>query len=346
MTLRSAIADHAAFPLLLIVSPFIAYLSLVTISTCLRLLSRIRFLQKSAIRAARYGPIPEHIAFIMDGNRRWAAKSNIASGKGHRMGKRRFVDVLDWCLQAGVKTVTVYAWSLENFKRSSEEVNEIMKIGQEEAEKMWEKVHIIHSKRVRVRFLGDLQRIPSKLRQSMTRIMYETMHYKDGPVLNICFSYTSRHDMASAIADLVKIVRSRGLSPDVITDKAIAACLSTGWARGADACMHPQLLVRTSGETRLSDFLLYECSESVLCFYPVLWPDLTAWDFVKILLQYQSSVKGVAPKPCNCNMFEEETDDMDPSLKQALICMRKAHFEELKKCVLESASEHKQTETP
>ncbi|PXF43788.1 Dehydrodolichyl diphosphate synthase complex subunit DHDDS [Gracilariopsis chorda] len=281
----------------------------------------------------------------MDGNRRWAAKSNVPSGSGHRMGKRRFIDVLDWCLQAGVKTVTVYAWSLENFKRSSAEVNEIMKIGQEEAERMWEEVHIIHSNRVRVRFLGDLQRVPTKLRQNMTRIMRETMRYRDGPVLNICFSYTSRYDMANAVADLSTIVRNRGLSPDVVTDEAVAACLSTGWAKGGDACMHPQLVVRTSGETRLSDFLLYECSESVLCFYPVLWPDLTAWDFVKILLEYQSSIKRASLKQCNCNFFEEGTGGMDPSLKQALICMRKEHFEELGQCTTEHSRETKRTES-
>lgn len=250
------------------------------------------FLCTSALRALRHGgPIPSHIAFIMDGNRRWARKSNLPVHEGHPAGGKKLIQSLQWCLDAGVQVVTVYAFSIENFKRSPVEVAEIMALAERNFHSLAHNAHLIHSHRVRVRVLGDFSRIPPSLRAIMASIMTDTARYHDGPTLNICFAYTARHDMATAVTELANHCGNGSIKPHHITAHAISACLSTGYAKGAPTTSHPQLVVRTSGETRLSDFLLWESAHSILCFYPVLWPDLTAWDFVRIVLNYQSQRK-------------------------------------------------------
>ena len=222
----------------------------------------------------------------MDGNRRWAKQRALNSYEGHPHGGDKLIQSLQWCLEAGIRTVTVYAFSIENFKRSQMEVDHIMKLAEQKFFILADREALLHTHHVRVRILGDLSRIPPSLRRIMARVVADTASYVDGPVLNVCFAYTARHDIATAVADLVNQVRESNLLPSDVTEEAIQACLSTGPVKGADeAC--PQLMVRTSGETRLSDFLLWETANAILSFYPVLWPDLSAWDFVNILMEYQ-----------------------------------------------------------
>lgn len=140
--------------------------------------------------------------------------------------------------------------------------------------------------------LGDLKLIPSDLRATMAKIMSETAAYTDGPVLNICFAYAARRDMAMAVQRVAHMVNREGVQVEDIDETVVGACLADGFARGSVGGEAVQLLVRTSGETRLSDFLLWEAEDAVLCFYPVLWPDLSAWDFVRILLEYERQREG------------------------------------------------------
>lgn len=283
-------------------------------------LSRLRhssFLATTALRALRCGgPIPSHIAFIMDGNRRWATRGGLRAHEGHPYGGEKLIESLQWCLEAGVKTVTVYAFSIENFKRSNREVDEIMQLAMRKFYTLADRADVIHANRVRVRVLGDLTLIPSDLRALMTQVMLDTEQYVGGCTLNICFAYTSRHDMASAIQQLSGLCRDGHIGVDQISEKTIGACLSTGYAKGAEpnSC-YPELLVRTSGETRLSDFLLWEASDAILSFYPVLWPDLTSWDFVNIVLDYQGQCsarqqgqkrRGREREHCNVDVWDEK----------------------------------------
>lgn len=126
----------------------------------------------------------------------------------------------------------------------------------------------------------------------MATVMNETAAYTDGPVLNICFAYAARRDIAMAVQRVAHMVEREGVSAQQVDEMALAACLTSGFTRGAVDGDAPQLLVRTSGETRLSDFMLWEAEDAVLCFYPVLWPDLSAWDFVRILLEYERQREG------------------------------------------------------
>lgn len=230
--------------------------------------------------------IPSHVAFIMDGNRRWATRANLPPHKGHPAGGEKLLECLQWCLDAGVRTVTVYAFSVENFKRSATEVAAILDLAKQKFDDFGSRAAIIHQRQVRVRVLGDLKLIPEDLRSAMATVMRDTSVYTDGPVLNICFAYAARRDMASAVSNVARLVKEEDLDPEDIDEKALEMCLASGYSKGGDE-NPPDLLVRTSGETRLSDFLLWECEQSILCFYPVLWPDLSAWDFLNILSEYQ-----------------------------------------------------------
>lgn len=229
----------------------------------------------------------------MDGNRRWARRSGLESHEGHPQGGEKLIESLQWCLEAGVRHVTVYAFSIENFKRPAREVDEIFQLALHKFHDLNDRQSLIHEKRVRVRVLGNMKMIPKDLRAAMASIMEKTRAYAGGPTLNICFAYTARYDMAGAVCEVAKMVRAGEVRGEEVTEETIGACLATGYARGGErGAPYPQLLVRTSGETRLSDFLLWETADAVLAFYPVLWPDLTMWDFVRLLLEYQAQCDG------------------------------------------------------
>lgn len=311
-----------------------------TLFTRFRNSTTIQTLALHALR--RNGPIPSHIAFIMDGNRRWARRGGLDPHQGHPEGGEKLIESLQWCLEAGVRYVTVYAFSIENFKRPTREVNEIINLSLRKFHDFTKQRSIIHEKRVRVRVLGDLTLIRPDLRATMATVMEETACYTGGPTLNICFAYTARHDMATAVRDLVRLVRAGDLRAEQITESAVSACLSTGYAKGAHPqAPYPELLIRTSGETRLSDFLLWETEDTVMSFYPVLWPDLTTWDFVNLLLAYQAQCTGRTKGRLrrgldyeSCERALRTSRDHDTTEESALDVLSKSrdrYFEEIRR---------------
>lgn len=266
----------------------------VVILLVLKKVSKCKFLIRKVLRALRHGgPIPRHVAFIMDGNRRWARKLKLEVHQGHAQGGEKLIESLEWCLDAGVEVVTVYAFSIENFKRPKSEVDEIMKLCEIKFREILERRETIHRNRVRVRVLGELSRLSPALQQLMRKIMANTSNFTDGPLLNICFSYACRYDIANSVSTLVSMCDLGKIQYEDITDGSVASYLCTGFANGNDPrTCYPDLLVRTSGETRLSDFLLWESCFSVLSFCNTLWPDLSAWDFVRMIIDYQALVRG------------------------------------------------------
>lgn len=313
----------------------------------LRRLAQTSAITNAALRALRVGgPMPEHVAFIMDGNRRWARGLGLPASQGHPRGGERLIDSMKWCLEAGIRTVTVFAFSIENFKRSCDEVNELMKLANDLFEKFSDQNHIIHQRHIRIRVLGDMTLISPELRQIFSRVMKETMTYEDGPTLNICFAYAARYDMASAVRDIAKLCSDGLLRPEEINEETVAGCLATGFGKGASAVRKPSpdLLVRTSGEMRLSDFLLWESSCTVLNFYPVLWPDFSAWDLVHILLDYQKVCHKRRQHYPFLNSKLEGSDagpfspDGNPQgMKTALLQIRKQYFSEIDQYITEDA---------
>ncbi|TPX36339.1 hypothetical protein SmJEL517_g01512 [Synchytrium microbalum] len=240
-----------------------------------------------ALKLLKLGPIPRHVAFVMDGNRRYAKDKKKTTGEGHREGFGRLQETLDWCLQLGVSTVTVYAFSVENFRRSQEEVNTLMSLAIEKFEEFATKSDLIAKHGIRVRVIGETHMLPEKLQEAAARATQITRQNSNA-TLNICFPYTSRHEITSAVRRLVEAVEDGRIAPTDITAEMIERCLGTGDDEELD------LLVRTSGEIRLSDFLLWQCSTSChIHFAAKFWPEFTFWDMFLPILAYQVRYKDI-----------------------------------------------------
>lgn len=222
------------------------------------------------------GPIPRHVAFVMDGNRRYARKYGLQMGEGHYAGFQTLVSLLKVCRGLGVKTVTAYAFSIENFNRSPQESETLFDLVRDQ---LWSMVtsdddDSVRSVGWRIRFLGDRSLMAPDLQEKMAKIENLT---KSGTAINIniCCPYTSREDMTHAIAEVASTPES---PPD------ISSLESKLYTFGDPV----DLFVRTSGETRLSDFLCWECigPQTDIEFVPTLWPEFSSYHFLRLVLRW------------------------------------------------------------
>eukprot|EP00899_Mesostigma_viride_P006260 jgi/Mesvir1/15635/Mv03240-RA.1 len=227
----------------------------------------------------RAGRIPSHIAIIMDGNRRYADAHKMSRLEGHLRGFASMERTIDWLLALGVGYMSVYAFSIDNFKRSKDEIDYLMRLAEDKLDYLLRSPSLAQ-KGVRVRVVGDLSLAPLGLQRKAAQLM-ESSAGGTSLVVNICFSYTSRDEMARAANLLVAGVASRQLDTSDVDPSLFTACLRT------DSCPPVDLLVRTSGETRLSDFLLWQSSRAVLAFLPVMWPDFSFYHLAYAVLRYQ-----------------------------------------------------------
>ncbi|XP_021118776.1 dehydrodolichyl diphosphate synthase complex subunit DHDDS isoform X2 [Heterocephalus glaber] len=226
------------------------------------------------------GPMPKHIAFIMDGNRRYAKKCQVERQEGHSQGFNKLAETLRWCLNLGILEVTVYAFSIENFKRSKNEVDGILDLAREKFSYLMKEQEKLQKYGVCVRVLGDLHLLPLDLQELIAQAVQATKNYNKC-FLNVCFAYTSRHEITSAVKEMAWGVEQGLLDPSDVSECLLDKCLYTHHSP------HPDILIRTSGEVRLSDFLLWQTSHSCLVFQPVLWPEYTFWNLCEAILQYQ-----------------------------------------------------------
>jgi undecaprenyl diphosphate synthase len=223
------------------------------------------------------GALPAHIAIIMDGNGRWARERALPRPFGHKAGMKAVREVVEGALAAGVEVLTLFAFSQENWQRPADEIFALMELLEEYiAKEMAE----LKARGVTVRFLGDLDRLPDSQRASVERLM---AHTGGGSrlALNICISYGSRAELARAARLLAEDARDGRLDPAEIDEDAVAARLYT-----ADF-PDPDLLIRTSGELRLSNFLLWQLAYAELYVTPVLWPDFNRRHLFEAILEYQ-----------------------------------------------------------
>jgi ditrans,polycis-polyprenyl diphosphate synthase len=205
----------------------------------------------------KFASIPKHIGFIMDGNRRYAKKRQLPSIKGHDMGSDKLLQVLEWCLILGVQEVSVYAFSIDNFKRSPEEVMYLMDLAAAKFNDMAEDSFLI-TNRVKVSFWGNLSLLPSHVKEACDKLVATTSAYQHKVRLNILFAYSSEFEGS----------RARELAgPENLE---ISSFLFSKDSFPLD------LIVRTSGETRLSDFMILQISQNTLIlFLNVFWPELS-----------------------------------------------------------------------
>eukprot|EP00183_Erythrolobus_madagascarensis_P001216 CAMPEP_0185848464 /NCGR_PEP_ID=MMETSP1354-20130828/3327_1 /TAXON_ID=708628 /ORGANISM="Erythrolobus madagascarensis, Strain CCMP3276" /LENGTH=343 /DNA_ID=CAMNT_0028548857 /DNA_START=111 /DNA_END=1142 /DNA_ORIENTATION=+ len=253
--------------------------------------STARQLRVLVFRVLRqFAPFPRHAAFIMDGNRRWARIHGESDTAGHPRGSDKLMSALRWCYEADIEAVTVYAFSIENFKRPSHEVCSIMELAETKFGNMLQNSDVVHAYQFRVRVLGNLNRLNPKLRTVMRKAIRATEHYQKR-TLNICFAYTARHEIARAIF-LASAQTSEQFPSPLRLESQLREREIERHLMAEDSC--PDVVVRTSGETRLSDFLLWQSAFAHVVFLPVLWPEFNVVHFLSVLLSYQRAYQGIA----------------------------------------------------
>jgi len=230
-------------------------------------------------RQIKDNPMPTHIGIILDGNRRFAKQQGQDARFGHTLGALRVEEVLDWCFEAGIKVVTIYAFSTENFSRKKKEVKHIMAIAQERFETI-ARSEVVHRHRVHVRAIGQLSLLPQSLLTAIKQAEEVTADY-DNFQLNVAIGYGGRTEIVDAVKRIASKVQSGELNPTLISDSTIEQHLYT--AGIAD----PELIIRTSGEERLSGFLLWQSAYSELYFADIFWPEIRKIDFWRAIRTYQ-----------------------------------------------------------
>jgi ditrans,polycis-polyprenyl diphosphate synthase len=219
--------------------------------------TELAWYERLAVNIIKSGPVPNHIAFIMDGNRRFATKIHRRKSEGHAKGFEKLSECLQWCLELGIKEVTVYAFSIENFKRSAEEVDVLMDLARDKFEKMVEEQEKLMEQGICIRVIGNLSLLPLDIQKTIAKAMLMTKDNKRA-VLNVAFAYTSRDEIANSMRTILNGVEKGELDVKDIDEHLIDECLYTRH------CSEPDLLLRTSGESRLSDFLLWQVRMSRL----------------------------------------------------------------------------------
>ncbi|KAJ3346581.1 hypothetical protein HDU83_002864 [Entophlyctis luteolus] len=255
----------------------------------------IRMLMALVLRIMRLGPVPRHVAFIMDGNRRFARKRGLDVSRGHAEGADTLEQTLDWCLRLGFKTVTVYAFSTENFGRDkTKEVDPIMRLCAEKFDKFCAHSHAVQKHNVSVQVHGRRDLLPATVQRAAALAQRNTARADvASATLNICMPYTSREEIAAAMRAVVRAVEDGALQPSDIDARLIEQCFWTGGrdlenSNGVLGGGDVDILVRTSGEVRLSDFMLWQVSKQTqINFLDVFWPDFTFWHMLPVLIQYQ-----------------------------------------------------------
>jgi tritrans,polycis-undecaprenyl-diphosphate synthase [geranylgeranyl-diphosphate specific] len=224
--------------------------------------------------------VPKHVGIILDGNRRFAREQGLPPIAGHQRGAEKLEEVLDWCREIGVKHVTVYAFSTENFQRRPEEVESLMNLFVEKFRRATRDDRV-HKHRIRIRAIGDLEKLPESVRRAIEEAQRATQGY-DGYTLNIAIGYGGRAELAQAVRKICERIERGELSPKEVDEQVIEQNLYTA------GLPDPDLIIRTSGEERLSGFLLWQSAYSEFYFCEADWPSFSKLDFLRAIQTFQS----------------------------------------------------------
>lgn len=221
-------------------------------------------------RRRREMRIPRHVAFIMDGNRRYGKRQYGKPLQGHEAGGRKLGQVCEWCADLGVREITAFAFSTENWNRSHEEIDTLMSTFIDKCVEIEEKAH---HRKVRVRVMSTDQRLPSSVREALERLQAATAAYET-LTLNLAISYGGRSEIVNAAKSIARRVRDGSLDVEQVDESVFASFLTLESA--------PDVLVRTSGEFRLSNFLLWQLAYTELVFLDKYWPDIEKTDLERV----------------------------------------------------------------
>ncbi|MGP8125048.1 MAG: polyprenyl diphosphate synthase [Nitrososphaerales archaeon] len=225
--------------------------------------------------------VPSHIGIILDGNRRWAASLGLGNGIGHEEGANRAEELLDWCHELGIKTVTLYVLSTENLDRSFEELRELFVLIEARLASLLSDERIVKY-RVKVRAIGQLDLLPNSIRDLLSAIEAKTAEFADH-YLNIAVAYGGRAEITDMVRAVAQEVKTGRLKPEEITEDTIGRRLYTSFLPNPE----PEMIIRTSGEERMSGFLLWQGAYSELVFMDVFWPAFRKIDLMRAIRTYQ-----------------------------------------------------------
>lgn len=231
----------------------------------------------SIINEIRKGPLPKHIAIIMDGNGRWAEKRGLPRTAGHQQGVKALREIIEACGDYGVPVLTVYAFSTENWKRPEKEVQFLLKLFQKTIREEREK---LIQKGIKVNFIGRKMGLNKALLREMNRVTLETEQNKDF-ILNIAFNYGGKAEILDGVAKVCRDCIKGMLSPEELNEKVFSSYLYTSGLPDVE------LLIRPGGEYRLSNFLLWQCAYAELYFTEVYWPDFNRLDLARAIIDFQ-----------------------------------------------------------
>jgi tritrans,polycis-undecaprenyl-diphosphate synthase [geranylgeranyl-diphosphate specific] len=233
------------------------------------------------------GPVPNHIALILDGNRRWAVRNLKFLKSGHFKGADAVENLLDWCEEFDIKIITLYALSAENLNRKDQELQDLFELIEKRLEKLYNDPRI-HKNRMRVKAIGRIELLPGAIKDVLKRLDVATKNY-DNHFLNIAIAYGGQDELVDAVKKIGGKIREGSLKIDDINKNEIESNLYTSHLPQSS----PDMILRTSGEKRLSGFLLWQSAYSELVFMDIFWPEFRKIDLMRAIRIFQKRQRRV-----------------------------------------------------
>jgi tritrans,polycis-undecaprenyl-diphosphate synthase [geranylgeranyl-diphosphate specific] len=230
-------------------------------------------------------PLPNHVAIVLDGNRRWAKYHFLDAVIGHDHGADKAEELLNWIHDIGVRITTLYVLSTENLDRKDKELENIYKLLEIKLEKLYNDERV-HKRRMKIKAIGDTKLLPRTLQEILGKLEESTAEY-DSMFLNIAIAYGGQKELIEAIRKIAQMAKQGQIEVDDINEKTIESCLYTSHLPQPS----PDLILRTSGEKRLSGFLIWQSAYSELMFMDVFWPEFRKIDLMRAIRTYQRRVR-------------------------------------------------------
>lgn len=224
-----------------------------------------------------FSNIPKHVAIIMDGNGRWAKKRFLPRTAGHQEGMKRVIEIVEVAKQLGIKCLSLYAFSTENWKRPKEEIDGLMKIL---VYYIRNELNKIHKNNIKIQIMGDINRLPKIPREEAIKAIEKTKN-NSNMILNIGLNYGGRDEIIRGIKNILEDIKMGRINEEDIDTKTFSNYLYT------QNIPDPDLLIRPSGELRLSNFMLYQIAYTEFWFSDIYWPDFKEEHFYKAIIDYQ-----------------------------------------------------------
>ena len=240
-----------------------------------------RFYERKLESQIRKDPLPNHVAIILDGNRRWAKYHFLASKGVHAIGADKAEQLLTWIYDLKIKITTLYVLSIENLERDKKELDDIYNLLGIKLEKLYNDSRI-HEREMKIKAIGNIDALPQSIKDILSKLEKETNHY-DLTFLNIAIAYGGQQELVDAIRKIALDVEKRELKISEITEQSIDSYLYTSHLPQPE----PDLILRTSGEKRLSGFLLWQSAYSELVFMDVFWPEFRKIDLMRAIRTFQ-----------------------------------------------------------